>query len=148
MQFQPITGEDAELLAEAIAASDRLYLKGIQEVGAALRTASGEIYSAIHFETSSGFANICGEVAAICVMVAAGHRDLETVVAVWRSPTGEHFLLPPCGRCREVISDFNPDARIIISSTPNHWDENAIRHPVIVRVGQLLPLKPNGLKVV
>lgn len=147
MQFQPITDQDTEVLSRAIEVSDRLYLKGIQEVGAAVSTTSGEIYSAIHFETSSGFANICGEVAAICLMVAAGHRDLATVAAVWRSPAGEHFLLPPCGRCREVISDFNPDARILISSRPNHWDVDAIQHPVIVRVGELLPLKPNGLKV-
>lgn len=147
MQFQALTEADAEVLTQAITASDRLYVKGIQEVGAAVRTASGAIFSAIHFETSTGFANVCGEVAAICVMVAAGRRDLETVAAVWRSPTGEHFLLPPCGRCREVISDFNPQARIILSSRPNHWDADAIRFPVIVSVEELLPLKSNHLKV-
>lgn len=147
MQFQPFSEEDAKLLVMAIAASDRLYLKGVQEVGAAVLTTSREVFSAIHFETSSGYANICGEVAAICVMVAAGHRDLVAVAAVWRSPEGKHFLLPPCGRCRDVISDFNPAARIIITSHPNHWDEDAILHPVVVRVGDLLPLKPNNLRV-
>lgn len=82
MQFQPFSEEDAKLLVMAIAASDRLYLKGVQEVGAAVLTTSREVFSAIHFETSSGYANICGEVAAICVMVAAGHRDLVAVAAV------------------------------------------------------------------
>jgi cytidine deaminase len=146
MNFQPMTAEDEEVLAQAIAASDRLYLQGIQEVGAAVRTASGQIFSAIHFETSTGFANVCGEVAAICLMVAAGHRDLHTVAAVWRSPQGAHFLLPPCGRCREVISDFNPQARVIISSSPDHWQPEAILHPLVVQVAELLPLKSNSLK--
>jgi len=147
MNYEPLTELDQQVLAEAIAASDRLYLPGIQEVGAAVCTANGEIFSAIHFETSGGFANVCGEVAAICVMVAAGHRDLAAVAAVWRSPQGQHFLLPPCGRCREVISDFNPQARVIISTLENHWDPQAILHLAAVRVGDLLPLKPNSLKV-
>ena len=100
MNYAPLTGQDLEVLQQAVAASDRLYVRGVQEVGAALRTATGHVFSAIHFETSTGFANICGEIAAICCMVAAGHRDLETVAAVWRDPQGRHFVLPPCGRCR------------------------------------------------
>lgn len=146
MNLFPLDEQDIEVLAGARAASDRLYVQGIQEVGAAVRTAGGEIYSAIHFETSGGFANVCGEVAAICCMVAAGRRDLETVAAVWRSPQGEHFLLPPCGRCREVISDFNPQAWVIITRDEDHWAADAIQHPVKVRVGDLLPLKANTLK--
>lgn len=66
MNLFPLDEQDIEVLAGARAASDRLYVQGIQEVGAAVRTAGGEIYSAIHFETSGGFANVCGEVAAIC----------------------------------------------------------------------------------
>ena len=146
MNLFPLDEQDFEVLAQAVAASDRLYVPGIQEVGAASRSAGGEIYSAIHFETSGGFANVCGEVAAICCMVAAGHRDLETVAAVWRSPQGQHFLLPPCGRCREVISDFNPQAWVIITRDADHWAADAIHHPVKVRVGDLLPLKTNTLK--
>lgn len=146
MNLFPLDEQDLEVLGQAVTASDRLYVPGIQEVGAAVCTGDGGIFSAIHFETSGGFANVCGEVAAICCMVAAGHRDLDTVVAVWRSPQGEHFLLPPCGRCREVISDFNPQAWVIITRDADHWTPDAIQHPVKVRVGDLLPLKANTLK--
>ena len=111
-----LTEPDHALLQSAIDAADRLYVPGVQEVGAAVRTSDGQVFAGIHFETATGFANICGEVAAICCMVAAGHRDLDTAVAVWRDPDGRHFLLPPCGRCREVISDFNPQAWVIITT--------------------------------
>lgn len=145
MEYTEINEEDMELLRNAIEASNRLYVKGIQEVGAAVRTATGQFFSGIHFETAGGFANICGEITAICCMVSAGHRDLDTVVAVWRSPEGKHYPLPPCGRCREVISDFNPNAWVIVTTMQNHWDVSAINKLGKVRITDLLPLKANEL---
>ena len=145
MNYTQLTELDQAVLQHAVDASDRLYVKGIQEVGAAVRTTGGQVFSAIHFETATGFANICGEVAAICCMVAAGHRDLVTVAAVWRDPQGKHYLLPPCGRCREVISDFNPQAWVIITTMSDHWDAAAIEHPMKVRVAELLPLRSHQL---
>jgi cytidine deaminase len=50
----------------------------------------------------------------------------ETDRAVWHDSEGRHYLLPPCGRCREVISDFNPQAWAIITTTSDHWDATAI----------------------
>jgi cytidine deaminase len=146
MNYTELTEPDRALLRHAIEAADRLYVPGIQEVGAAVRTTSGEIFSGIHFETATGFANVCGEIAAICCMVAAGHRDLETVAAVWRDSAGNHYLLPPCGRCREVISDFNPEAWVIITTMTNHWDATAIEQPMKVRVADLLPLRSHQLR--
>jgi cytidine deaminase len=144
MERIELAEHDRELLREAIETSDRLYLEGIQEVAAAVRTASGEVFSAIHFETKVGYANVCGETAAICCMVAGGHRDLDTIAAVWRDARGRHFLLPPCGRCRDVISEFNRDAWVIVSSRPNCWEVGAIDHPCKVRVRELIPMKPLG----
>jgi cytidine deaminase len=80
-------------------------------------------------------------------MVAAGHRDVETVAAVWRDPDGKHYLLPPCGRCREVISDFNPQAWVIITAMNDHWDVVAIERPVKVRVADLLPRRSHQLRI-
>lgn len=146
MQYLELSQQDTEVLKYAIDAADRLYVRGLQEVGAAVRTATGDIFAGIHFETSTGFATVCGEVAAICCMVAAGQRDLETVVAVWRDPQGQHFVLPPCGRCREVISDFNPDTHVIVTTLPDHWDMDAINHLGKVPIGELLPLKSHRLQ--
>ena len=148
MNINELSESDRALLQHAIDAADRLYVPGIQEVGAAVRTSTGQIFAGIHFETATGFANVCGEVAALCCMVAAGHRDLETVAAVWRASDGKHYLLPPCGRCREVISDFNPQAWVIITSISDHWDATAIEQPLKVRVADLLPRRSHQLRIV
>ena len=146
MDYSELNETDRAILQSAIDAADRLYVQGIQEVGAAVGTTDGQIFAGIHFETATGFANICGEIAAICCMVAAGHRDLATAAAVWRDPDGKHYLLPPCGRCREVIIDFNPQAWVIITSIGDHWDAAAIRQPVKVRVADLLPRRSHQLR--
>ena len=140
MNYFELTEQDREVLRRAVDASSRLYVKGVQEVGAAVQTSSGEIFSGIHFNTSSPFATICGEVSAICCMVSAGHRDLLTVAAVWRNEAGQHFLLPPCGRCRAVIRDFNAEAWVIVSTVKDYWNEAAITKPGKVRIADLLPL--------
>ena len=140
MNYVELTAKDKEIVEHAVAVSNRLYVKGLQEVGAAVRTTGGEIFSGIHFNTSSPFATVCGEIAAICCMISAGHRDLATVVAVWRDENGQHFLLPPCGRCRAVIRDFNPAAWVIVSTAKDHWDMAAIAKPGKVRIADLLPL--------
>jgi cytidine deaminase len=141
LPYVPMTEADAAVLRAASEVAQRLYVPGTQEVGAAARTTSGQIFAGIHFETATGFATVCGEVAAICCMVAAGHRDLDTIAAVWRAGDGALHLLPPCGRCREVISDFNPSAWVIVSHLIDHWHRDAISHPVKVRVSDLLPLR-------
>lgn len=146
MDYHELNDQDRELLELAVEASRRLYVPGIQEVGAAVRTSTGQTYSGIHFESSTGFADVCGEIAALSCMVAGGQRDLDTIVAVWHSREGEHYLLPPCGRCREVISDFNPQAWVIIPTLSDHWDVTAIDHPGKVRIGDLIPMKSHTLK--
>lgn len=146
MQYTELSEQDTEVLKHAIEASGRLYRRGLQEVGAAVRTRTGQIFSGIHFETATGFANICGEIAALCCMVSAGQRDLETIAAVWRDPNGHHYLLPPCGRCREVISDFNPETWVIVTTMHDHWAVAALEKPGKLRIADLLPLKSHKLR--
>ena len=140
MTFTELTLEDQQVLESAVAASDRLYLKGVQEVGAAVQTVGGHIFAGVHFNSASPFATVCGEVAALSCMVAAGHRDLATVAAVWRDGEGRHFLLPPCGRCRTLIRDLNPEAWVIVSTAKDYWDVSAMAKPGKVRIAELLPL--------
>lgn len=145
MNLSTCTPADLEVLEAAKAIARRLHIDNLQEVGAALRTASGEIFSGIHFESATGFATICGEVAAMSVMVAAGHRDLDTIAAVVYRETGDLHLLPPCGRCREMIADFNPRAWVILSAAENHWQLDAWQSPVKARICDLLPRKSHWL---
>ena len=127
-----LNDQDIELIGKAIETADRLYLEDVHEVAAALRTQGGLVFSGIHIEANVGFADVCGEVAAICTALSSGHRDLETIVAVYRDAQGQHEIMAPCGRCRELITDFNPDCWVIVGSCTR---------PYKVRAHELLPLK-------
>jgi len=46
--------------------------------------------------------------------VSAGDRAIESIVAV--TPDGDGWaILPPCGMCREMLSDYAPDATVILT---------------------------------
>jgi cytidine deaminase len=127
-----LSGEDNELIELAKEAADRLHVDKAHEVAAAIRTKDKKVFTGIHIEASVGFADVCGEVAAICTAVSHGYRDFEAIVAIWADGKGTYKLLSPCGRCREVISDFNKDMWVIVGS---------LEHPYRMRVSDLLPLK-------
>jgi cytidine deaminase len=74
--------QDLELIEHAKNTRRTLYCAGRHEVASALRTHSGEVFAGIHIEANVGFADVCGEVAAICHAVAHGHGDLDTIVAL------------------------------------------------------------------
>ncbi len=125
---------DWELIEEAKRVSRRLHQPRLQAVAAALRTTSGVIYSGIHFESSQAFATVCGEVSAISAMVNDGHRDLETIVALrgFDDDKNRFEIMSPCGRCRELIGDFNPNAQVIVGT---------IDKPFRMAISDLMPLK-------
>ena len=127
-----LSKEDFELIEAAKEAADRLHVDDVHEVAAAIRTLEKKIFTGIHIEVSAAFADVCGEVAAICTAISRGYRNFETIVAVWGDGKGSYELLSPCGRCREVISDFSKDTWVIVGS---------LEHPYKVRVSDLLPLK-------
>jgi len=102
-------------------------------VGAAIRTVGGNVYTGVCIDLSSGL-GFCAEVAAMAQMVTHRETQIEAVVAVTFGG-----ILPPCGRCRETMSQIDPrnvDCTVIVSEAedvrlhdllPNHrWtrDEN------------------------
>ena len=70
MTITQLDAKDWELIEAAREARKQLYVEGRHEVAAALRTASGEVFAGIQIEADIGFADVCGEVAAICHAVA------------------------------------------------------------------------------
>lgn len=78
-------------------------------VGAAVLTATGEIFAGCNVENASYGLTICAERNAIFQAVAGGHTDIRAVVVF--TPTDEPT--PPCGACRQVINEFGPGAEVI-----------------------------------
>ena len=104
---------------------DRLF----GNVGSALVTSSGHVFTGVCIDTGSG-TGFCAEHAAIAAMVTAGEYRISRIVAVWRSDDGQLFVLPPCGRCREFIKqidDQNIGADVVLGFTES------------VPLGDLLP---------
>ena len=73
-------------------------------VGAAVLAESGRVYTGVCIDTacSMGF---CAEHAAAAAMVTAGENRILKVAAV----NHEGAVLPPCGRCREFLSQLHPE---------------------------------------
>jgi cytidine deaminase len=78
------------------------------QVGAAVLTASGEVFDGCNVENASYGLTICAERAAVCAAVAAGHKQL---VAVAVATSGGHS---PCGACRQVLSEFGPAMEVLL----------------------------------
>ena len=92
------------------------------DVAATLVTEAGNAYAGVCIDTGSG-TGFCAEHAAIAAMVTAGEYRIATIVAVWRDErTGQLFVLPPCGRCREFIrqiDEANLATEVILDRTTN-----------------------------
>jgi cytidine deaminase len=71
-------------------------------VGAAIRSASGAIYSSANVENAAYPVGTCAEAGAIAAMVAAGERQIAEVLIIAESPEP----VMPCGACRQRIFEF------------------------------------------
>ena len=83
-------------------------------VGAALRTASGRVFAGCNVENASFPEGICAEASAIAAMVAAGEREIVTVLTV---AEGDQ-LVTCCGGCRQKIREFSGPDTIVHAAGP------------------------------
>ncbi|MCI9405562.1 MAG: cytidine deaminase [Oscillospiraceae bacterium] len=79
-------------------------------VGAAVRCKNGKIYVGVNVYSLHG---ACAEQVAIGTAITNGERDFDTIVAV-RGKEGEE-IIPPCGNCRQILHDYMPACKVILS---------------------------------
>ncbi len=97
------------------------------QVGAALRTKSGRLYTGCNIENAAYPHSICAERVAIYKAVSEGEREFEVIVVV--TPNGGS----PCGGCRQVMAEFGLETIVLIANP-----EGRVVHETTV--GGLLPL--------
>ena len=120
---------EQELINAAKEASKKAYAPYSNfHVGAALLTASGKIFQGCNVENASFGATNCAERTAIFSAVVNGEREFKKLVIF----VDRKEFTPPCGICRQVISEFSHDIEILLV---NNKDE--IRR---TNIKELLPL--------
>ena len=119
MKTLPITVEDKKLIKVAKDTVAKYYKHDKHHIGAALRTKSGKIFTAVNLDTNVGRAAVCAEAIAVGKAISEGENEFDTIVAV-RHPNPDEQnreirVVSPCGICRELISDYGAEIKVIFS---------------------------------
>lgn len=72
------------------------------QVGAAIRTVSGAVYTGCNVENVAYPEGTCAEAGAIAAMIAAGETEIKEILVVAGGPS----KVSPCGGCRQKILEF------------------------------------------
>jgi cytidine deaminase len=132
-----LSDRDHELIAAATQAIAQRYRYDWQEVGAALRTRDGRVYTGVNLDAYLGRMAVCAEAVALGRAVTeTGETGIETIVAVRHPEPLEADrsirVVSPCGSCRELIWDYDRNARVIVPTANG---------PAVSAIGELLPNK-------
>ncbi len=79
-------------------------------VGAALLGKSGHVYTGCNVENASYSLTICAERVALFKAVSEGECEFEAIAIVTANGA------TPCGACRQVLTEFGPDMRVLIAT--------------------------------
>ncbi len=128
----------------ALVERTRLLLKKriseISGVSAGLSTTDGKEFFGLCIDAKTATVGMCAEYSAIGTMVTNGGRRIKTIVAVTYEGRGRYAILPPCGKCRDLIRGFgNPyvvlqtgkdtgeSKKVRLSElTPFPWDDDRV----------------------
>ena len=83
------------------------------QVGVALMSSSGEIYTGVNVENAAYPEGTCAEAGAIARMIAAGDRKITAVYVVADGAEP----VPPCGGCHQKLAEFSaPDVPVTMAT--------------------------------
>lgn len=112
----PLAIDSAQLLHAAEAASRQAYAPYSKfAVGAAIQAADGRVFLGCNVENASYGLTNCAERSAVYAAVAAGATQLVAVAIYTPTPTPAS----PCGACRQVLSEFSQQMKVIIGCKGN-----------------------------
>ncbi len=105
--------DDDQLVEQARLARQQAYAPYSRfQVGAALLTKSGQVFTGANVENAVHGLAICAERNAIFQAVARGEREFEAIAVVTEPG------VTPCGACRQVMQEFDHGSlRVIVADT-------------------------------
>ena len=105
----PQKGTSSSLREAALAAMEHAYAPYSKfRVGAALRTIDGRLVTGCNIENSVFGLAICAETLAVASAVSQGLTQFDEIAIA----TEDSEPTPPCGTCRQVLSEFAPNITV------------------------------------
>lgn len=107
---------DKELCKAAISAMKNSYAPySFFNVGAALLTEDGKIFTGCNIENAAYSPTVCAERTAIFKAVSEGEREFSAIAISGGKDGKIQNGAPPCGVCRQVMAEFcSPDFKILV----------------------------------
>jgi cytidine deaminase len=100
---------NASLREAALGAMEHAYAPYSNfRVGAALRTIDGRLITGCNIENSVFGLAICAETLAVASAVSQGLTQFDEIAIA----TEDNEPTPPCGTCRQVLSEFAPNITV------------------------------------
>jgi cytidine deaminase len=116
---------ELRVLEAALRQAERLTGQPDHTVAAAAMDTTGRIFTGVNVYHFTG--GPCAELVVLGQAAAEGSGPLTTIVAVGDGGRG---VIPPCGRCRQVLLDQHPDCFVIVPGEAG---------PDLVSIRDLLP---------
>jgi cytidine deaminase len=105
-----------ELVASAMAAAEGSYSPYSRfRVGAVVVGQTGEVFTGANVENAAYPSSTCAEANAISTAVAHGVRKIKTVAVVCLDAEDIEGGYP-CGRCRQIMSEFDVETILVASA--------------------------------
>ncbi len=103
----------AELIAAATRARSRAQARFSKfQVGAAVESASGAIFTGCNIENATYALTICAERVAVFKALSEGETRFTRIAVV----ADTDALTPPCGPCRQILWEFCGDIEIVLAN--------------------------------
>ena len=97
------------------------------KVSAVLVTKSGKIYTGVNVENASYGGTVCAERVAIFKAVSEGEKEFDRIYLYVEDKDGNHPIVPPCGICRQVMSEFAMDMKVIMIGDNDKEEISSVR---------------------
>lgn len=115
-----------ELVAAARSAAERSYSPYSRfRVGAVVVAESGEVFTGANVENAAYPSSNCGEATAIHTAVAAGVRKIDKL-AVACIDAADVQGAYPCGRCRQIMSEFGVETVLVAAGEGSEIREHTL----------------------